>query len=108
MVNTQYLCAKIKTRLKHKIKQDEIEEILDHAVDIILDSTANGEDVNINGLGKFYSRFIKGKNLRSNIAWLKNKEYVVPNRYKLGFKPSKRAAREVSKLSAKLEQKTEE
>jgi|ERR1035437_462752 nucleoid DNA-binding protein len=109
MLNTKELITRTRANLAYKYKPAEIEQILKIVVDTILDATSNGEDVSLHGLGKFHARFIKGKKIgNTGIAWLKGKEFTIPNRYHLGFKPSDAANRIVGKLIDKIDKKPEE
>jgi nucleoid DNA-binding protein len=108
MLNTKELINRARANLAYKYKPAEIEQILKIVVDTVLDATSNGEDVSIHGLGKFHARFIKGKRIsNTGIAWLKDKEFNIPDRYHLGFKPSDAANRIVGKLIEKIDTKNE-
>jgi nucleoid DNA-binding protein len=105
MINQKELSSRIRSNLNYKYKAADIDLILRTAVDIILDAASNGEDTSVHGLGKFYARFIKGKKIsKTGISWLKDKEFIVPDRYHLGFSPSDSANRSVAKLIDKIEQ----
>ena len=104
MLNTKELITRTRANLAYKYKPAEIEQILNSIVEIVLDATSNGEDCSIHGLGKFHARFIKGKKIsNTGISWLKDKEFNIPDRYHLGFKPSDAANRAVGKLIEKIE-----
>ena len=109
MLNTKEVISRIRADLNYSYKPAEIEKIMSSLVRIILDASSNGEDTSIHGLGKFHARFIKGKKIgNTGIAWLKDKEFIIPDRYHLGFKPSDAANRVVDKLIDKIDKKPEE
>ncbi len=109
MLNTKELISRTRSSLAYKYKPAEIEQILSIIVDTVLDATANGEDVSIHGLGKFHARFIKGKRIsNTGIEWLKNKEFTIPDRYHLGFRPSDAANRKVGTLIDRIDNPTPE
>lgn len=108
MLNTKEVIARIRADLSYTHKAADIEKIISSLVKVVLDATSNGEDTSIHGLGKFHARFIKGKKIsNTGIAWLKDKEFDIPNRYHLGFKPSDAANRTVGKLIEKIDKPTE-
>ena len=109
MLNTKELITRVRANLEYKYKPAELEQVLKIVVDTILDATSNGEDVSLHGLGKFHARFIKGKRIsNTGIAWLKDKEFIIKDRYHLGFKPSDAANRAVGKLIDKIDIKKSE
>ncbi len=104
MINQKELLSRVRASLAYKYKLTEIDQIIKCTVATVLDATSNGEEVSINGLGKFYGRFIKGKQIKkTGIPWLQNKEFSIPDRYHLGFAPSDSANRTVSSLINKVE-----
>lgn len=104
MINQKELSNRIRSNLNYKYKASDIDLILRSAVDIVLDAASNGEDTSVHGLGKFYARFIKGKKIsKTGISWLKDKEFIVPDRYHLGFSPSDSANRKVAELIEKID-----
>lgn len=104
MLNTKELITRVRSNLNYKYKPAELDQILKTVVETVLDATSNGEDVSIHGLGKFHARFIKGKRIsNTGISWLKDKEFNIPDRYHLGFKPSDAANRTVGTLIEKIE-----
>jgi nucleoid DNA-binding protein len=106
MLNTKELITRTRANLAYKYKPAEIEQILKIVVETILDATSNGEDVSLHGLGKFHARFIKGKKIsNTGISWLKDKEFIIKDRYHLGFRPSDAANRTVGKLIEKVDRK---
>lgn len=108
MLNTKELITRVRANLNYKYKPAEIDQILKIVVDTVLDATSNGEDVSIHGLGKFHARFIKGKKIsNTGIVWLAGKEFLIPDRYHLGFKSSDAANRTVGKLIEKIDTKNE-
>ena len=73
--------------------------------DVVIDATSYGEEVGIPGLGKFYGRYIKGKKIKkTGIVWMQGKEYIIPDRFNLGFNPSERANRLVNRLIEKTKE----
>lgn len=108
MLNQKELTSRIRVNLAYKYKAADIELIIKSAVTTILDATSNGEDVSVSGLGKFYGRFIKGKQIKkTGIPWMQDKEFVIPDRYHLGFAPSDAANRTVNSLITKVDSKDE-
>ena len=108
MLNQKELTSRVRANLAYKYKASEIDQIIKCTVATILDAASNGEDVSVHGLGKFYGRFIKGKQIKkTGIPWLQNKEFSIPDRYHLGFAPSDAANRVVSSLISKVEPKDE-
>jgi nucleoid DNA-binding protein len=108
MINQKELSTRVRSNLNYKYKTVDIDQIIRSAVDVILDAAANGEDTSVHGLGKFYARFIKGKTIsKTGIAWLKDKEFIIRNRYHLGFSPSDSANRVVGKLIEKIDHSEE-
>lgn len=104
MINHKDLSNRIRSSLNYKYKVTDIDQILRSAVDVILDANSNGEDVSVHGLGKFYARYIKGKQIKkTGISWLSGKEFTIPNRYHLGFSPSEAANKKVAELINKID-----
>lgn len=109
MLNTKEVISRIRADLNYSYKPAEIEKVIDSLVRIVLDASSNGEDTSIHGLGKFHARFIKGKRIsNTGIAWLAGKEFIIKDRYHLGFKPSDAANRTVGKLIDKIDTKKPE
>lgn len=103
MLNQQEIIARIRTTTGYKYSQHDITDIIKALTLVVLDATANGEDCSLTGLGKFYSRFIKGKKIsKTGIPWLSNKEFTIPDRYHLGFSPASTANKKVNTLSDKI------
>jgi nucleoid DNA-binding protein len=108
LLNTKELITRTRSSLAYKYKPAELEQILKVVVETILDATSAGEDVSLHGLGKFHARFIKGKRIgNTGIMWLKGKEFIIPSRYHLGFKPSDAANRRVGTLIDRIDKKSE-
>jgi len=105
MLNQQELIARIRVSLNYKYSQQDVNDIIKALTLAVLDATANGEECSLLGLGKFYSRFIKGKQIKkTGIPWLQNREFTIPDRYHLGFAPSSTANKKVNTISEKIKQ----
>lgn len=89
MLNKKDLTHRVKQQLSAKYKIQEIEEIIDTIFSTIADAVSNGEDISVSNFGKFFARFIKGKRIqRTGIQWMQDKEFIIKDRFHLGFKPS--------------------
>lgn len=103
MLNQQELISRVRTSLKYKYSQEVVSDIVKSLTATVIDAVSNGEECSLLGLGKFYSRFIKGKKIKkTGIPWLQNKEFTIPDRYHLGFSPSSLANKKVNTISEKL------
>lgn len=103
MVNKKDLIVRIRGQLQYKYKATELEGMISALVDTILNAVENGEEVSIPNFGKFYPRHVKGKIIQQNgIAWLQGKQFVVPDRFLFGFKPSASSNERVNTLAEKM------
>ena len=103
MVNKKELAIRMRTQMQYKYKPAEIEQMLDVLTETILDSVSNGEEVSFPNFGKFYARHFKQKTIKKNgIPWLKDKEFISPERFLFGFRPSNHSNERVSQLSKKI------
>ena len=103
MLNKKDLINRTRTELNFKYRVVDIEEVLDATVKTIVDAVSNGEDVSIPELGKFFARFIKGKQIsKTGIPWLKGKKFDIPDRFRLGFNPSNKANDQVGTIINKI------
>lgn len=103
MINQKEITSRLRTQLGYRYSQPDIDIILRTFVSVIVDAVSHGEDVNIVGLGKFYGRFIKGKHIaQTGLDWIKDKQFTIPNRFRLGFRPAQRANKQVEQLIEKV------
>lgn len=99
MLNQKELVNRIRTTTGYKYNLKDIDSIVSAMTSIIIESVSTGEDVYIKELGKFYPKFVKGKEINNaGIPWLAGKNFIVKDRFKLGFSPNKLASKKVESL----------
>lgn len=74
------------------LKKKEVLYIVDNFIEKIIDSSANGEKVEIRGFGTFYLVNKKARKVYSPIA---GKKIDVPAKVSIGFRASKAIEREL-------------
>lgn len=103
MVNQKELCVKIRANTNFKYSIQQIEEIVSCMTETIVSVVASGEDVYLKNFAKIYPKYVKGKTItNAGIPWLNGKQYIVENRFKLGFSPNKAASKRIEALLSTL------
>lgn len=105
MLNQKDLCNKIRSATGFKFGVKDIDEIICSLTETILTSVSSGEDVYIKNLGKWFPKYVKGKEINNaGIPWLAGKSFVIKDRFKLGFSPNKIASKRVETLLVTLKE----
>lgn len=81
-----------------KYTQEDIEHIMSAFWDIIIDAVSNGDSVNLNGYATIGTKHMAQRRSR-NVA--KNQEMIVPEHYRVYFKPGSKLSQAANVFTKK-------
>lgn len=103
MLNKQAFIDRVKENLKAKYTSKELTDIVETYNNLILDALSNGEEIFISGFGRFYVKVSKARVIKNaGIAWMQGKNFSSKEKLKIGFRPSRTANDQLTKLHQNL------
>lgn len=88
---------RVQSRFKGEFKLDELERLVVGIFDELKDVIREGDELHLNNFGRFYPKRMAARVVRGGWYADSQKEYVVPEKTKIGFSSFPRVDRDVSK-----------